>query len=223
MDALMNKIALISVYLLLSMACTKIRTNPMNPDLGQALRNREIVITQREKPDFVAESRGKALLGMAGAAWTIKSGNAIVRENDIDDPAVHIARQLSVALERKYATRTIPEKLGTKEKDIAKLCSSKPDADLILDVRTINWSTTFFLNSWNKYKVTYVASLRLIDAKSQKVIAEGIFGRNPPKATSDAPTHKELLANNAAWLKEELNRDAELCVQDFEKRILLVE
>jgi hypothetical protein len=219
----MYKKLTIAVLLILSTACTKVSTTSMNPGLGQALRNRQVVITQRERPNFVAETPGKAMLGLTGAALMVVAGNSIVRENAIEDPAVHIARQLSDVLEQHYATRTLADALQTKEKDIAKICSAKPDADLILDVRTLSWSASCFMTSWNKYKVTYTVSVRLIDAKSRKVIAEGAFGRVPAKATPDAPTHKELLANNAAWLKAELNRDAELCVQDFKKRILLVE
>jgi hypothetical protein len=60
--------------------------------------------------------------------------------------------------------------------------------------------------------------VRLIDARTGRVLAEGICSQHP--VTSDGPTYDQLLANDAVLLKQMLGSIAESCSDDYRKRIL---
>jgi hypothetical protein len=101
----------------------------------------------------------------------------------------------------------------------AELARQYSGADLLLDVQTVNWGFAYFPTDWNNYRVIYSAKARLIDTKTRKVLAEGFCSRVPEK-TDDAPSHEELLANQAARLKQELEAAADHCISEFRAKVL---
>jgi len=161
---------------------------------------------------------GKAGFGLLGAGLMASAGNEIVKSNAIDDPADLISEQICAVLNEKYQTKRSAVVLTLEDKDLALICAMNPKADLILDVRTLAWSFSYFPTNWNHYKVGYGVQIRLIDVKTQSILAEGAFGHHGEE-TPDAPTKDELLANNAARLKQELQKYATLCIEDFKKKI----
>lgn len=98
------------------------------------------------------------------------------------------------------------------------LSKKHQSSSYLLDVRTINWSFGYFPSGWNQYRVIYSAKAKLIDTSSQQVVAEAFCSRVPEK-TTDAPSHDELLANNAARLKQELQIAADHCVKELSSKI----
>jgi hypothetical protein len=105
--------------------------------------------------------------------------------------------------------------------DVKKIAKDSADADLVLDIRTINWSFVYFPASWDTYRVLYNARLRLIDVKNGTVLVEGGC-HYIPKKTPDSPSHAVLLANHAERLKQELHKAADYCIAEFKSKALKI-
>lgn len=210
--------AVISIFMMIG--CTPVSTVPLAANHSKGLTNREISLVKRVPPDFGAMTAGKAMFGALGGAAMISAGNEIVKTNGIVDPSGYIARELQTAINTKYGSRAAVTVIESWQTDVSQICANNPGADLILDVRTINWMFSYFPTTWGKYRVSYSVSARLIDNRTKTVIAEG-FSHLVPDETPDAPTHEELLANQAARLKAELKKAADFCISDLKARIFL--
>jgi hypothetical protein len=180
-----------------------------------------VTTSTREKPGFAAMTAGKAMFGAIGGAAMVVAGNNIVEENDVDDPAHYIAQELAKGFADANAMSIVESEgvttSGTKPAELAKQHSN---ADVLLDVQTVNWSFGYFPTDWNSYRVIYSAKLRLVDTKEKKLLAEGFCSRVPEK-TENAPSHEELLADHAARLKSELAIAADYCIATFRKDVLM--
>lgn len=180
-----------------------------------------VTVSARKKPDFTAMTAGKAAIGgMIGALAMIKAGNDIVEENDIEDPAGYIGAELSKSLSESLGVKPVDN--GGKLADTGnpdQLAQLYRNADLLLDVQTVNWSFTYFPTDWNNYRVIYSAKLRLIDTRTGKLRAEGFCARVPEKSDA-APSRDQLLADSATLLKTELKVAADYCIGQFKANVL---
>jgi hypothetical protein len=199
--------------------CASVQKIPMNPSSAQALKDKEIALAERAKPDFAATTPSRGAFGMIGAAVTISEGNKLIRQHGIEDPALYIGKALAVELQDRYSARLSPKGAPTASDEVDEVVKSANGADLVLDVRTLNWSFMYFPTSWGRYRVIYSARLRLVDVKDGKVLAEGGCARVPDEADS-APSYDELMANSAARLKQELRIAAEHCISEFRSKTL---
>ncbi len=209
----------IAAIALFATGCVSTKTVSIDQSASAKFTNKKLSITERHTPDFSAFTAGKALFGAIGAAATISAGNSIVRENNVQDPANYIAATLLNDLSARYEMIKI-------ENSAKKLASEKHTeilrqhngSDYVLDVRTINWSFTYFPSDWNNYRVIYSAKLRLLEAASNSVIAEGFCSRVPEK-DENAPSKDELLADDAFVLKAELRLGANQCINEFREKV----
>jgi hypothetical protein len=206
--------------------CVSVQQIPLTATGGTALKDREIALGVREKPDFAAMRSSTMALGavaggLIGGAIMISAGNRLVAENQIEDPALSIQRAVSANLEQAYQARATARSAKLTDDDVAQAARQNAGADLIVDVRTINWSFAYFPTAWTRYRVIYSARLRLIDVKRSQVIAEGLCSRVPDERP-DAPTYEQLVADKAALLKRELNLAAEHCVRTFSTETLAI-
>ena len=199
--------------------CVSVQQIPMNPSSADTIKDKEIALSQRAKPDFAASTPAKAMFAMIGATAMISEGNELIRKNAIEDPAVYIAHTLADDLHGRYNTRLSPKGVAVAGDDVADLVKNANGSDLVLDIRTLNWSFVYFPLSLGKYRVIYSARLRLVDAKSGRILAEGGCYR-VPEHTAHSPTYDELVANSAARLKQELRTAADFCVSEFKAKTL---
>ncbi len=206
-------IALVSLCLA---SCVSTRETPL-PD-ATVLSRKSAARTSRVVPSFAAMTPGKAQFGMIGAAAMISTGNKIIRDNRVEDPADWISQELAIAMTKKYGTTSAGKRtiLDESPAAIAQACAG---ADYALDVRTINWSFVYFPVNWGTYRVIYSAKLRLIDCKTGKVVAEGFHARIPEK-TEQSPGYDDLVDKGAAGLKRELKIGAAEALQHFKTDIL---
>ncbi len=197
--------------------CVAVRHAPLPESEASRLGGKVVQRSVYPTPDFAAYTAGKAAFGVVGAALVIKAGNDVVRENAVDDPALRIGQELVGALAERRGLKVLQtEPTVSKSDDIGALSSSYADADLILDVKTLNWMFIYFPTDWSHYRVVYSARLRLIDRSRQRVIAEDVCAYKPEYAdTKKAPTREELVANGAAGLKQELAKAADYCLAAF--------
>lgn len=216
----MMRVVVLVVSVLTLTGCVSTKVVPIQQERMANLQGSTITVTTREKPSFGATTAGKASFGLLGAAAMISAGNEIVKKNAVEDPAVAIATELASGFASANAMTVVPtEGVLAKSTNPAELARQYSKADLVLDVQTVNWGFAYFPTDWNNYRVIYSAKARLIDTRTRKVLAEGFCSRVPEK-TDDAPSHEELLANQAARLKQELEAAAQHCVSEFRSKVL---
>jgi hypothetical protein len=200
-------------------ACTTINNKQISPETSAQLQGKTVALTSYKTPDFVAFSAGKAAFAILGAAAMISEGNAIVQQNNIEDPAIAIGKGLQDKLKaaKNVAPATAP--IATESDDLSSILSKSSGAQYILDYQTLNWMFNYYPTDWSHYKVTYGGRLRLIDVVTKSVVAESgcsaVQGddKNPP-------TKDQLLDNNAQLLKSYLAKAASDCVDVLARDVL---
>jgi hypothetical protein len=164
---------------------------------------------------------GKAMFGALGGAAMAIAGNNLVKENGVPDPADYIANELTKGFADANAMTVASNgnvvATAVKPADLAKQYA---DADLLLDVQTINWSFAYFPTDWNNYRVMYSARLRVIDVKKAAVLAEGFCSRVPENSDT-APSYDDLVNDGAAGLKKELLVAANYCIRELRSQVFL--
>jgi hypothetical protein len=200
----MRRMMVVVAGLVTFVGCVSTKIVPLQQARMASLQGKTLAVAKHEKPSFTAGTAGKAAFGMIGAAAMIAKGNSIVQENHVEDPAVYIAKELAGDLSTAHSMTLVPAEGG---------------ADILLDVRTVNWSFIYFPTDWNSYRVIYSTKLKLTEAKSGKVLAEGFCARIPEKSDG-APGYEELMADQAARLKQELKAGADQCIGEFRSKVL---
>lgn len=202
--------------------CVSTKNMPIDQAKVDQTPPQSLQTTQRNKPDFAAMTAGSAMFGVLGAVAAISSGNDIIEQNSVDDPAAQISAELAKALSQKYklsvqiGTHIIE---GTKADEIA---SAYSDSDWVLDIQTVNWSFTYFPGDFNNYRVLYSAKLRLIDSRDQSLLAEGFCHQRSHEDSDTAPSYDELVEQNAAGLKSALATVAQSCIGQFEREVFKI-
>lgn len=209
------------VLAVLAAGCVSTKNVPVSDEAMTSMNGKSLAVAKRDRPKFAAMTAGKAMFGLVGAAAMIEAGNRIVAENNVNDPAVYIANVLAADLARESGL-VVDASLDavTDSKDVAELAGEYQQYDYLLDVRTVDWSFGYFATDWNNYRVMYSAKLRLIDTRNRKVVAEGFCSRIPEKSDG-APSHEQLLANQAQLLKSELSLAAEHCITELGAKALM--
>lgn len=189
--------------------CVSAPTKPMVASLD--LQGKTIVLSQYATPDFSAMTPGKAVFGMFGAAAMISAGNELVRSNHIEDPALQIGHHIADDLVTRHAFTIIPNNNAIAINDKpATLVKTYPGADLILDVKTINWMYSYYPTNWGKYHVFYTTRARLLDGKTGNLIAQQMC-KGDPTDPKNPPSADELRADHAALLKQLLRKVGDDC------------
>jgi hypothetical protein len=215
----MRKIVLIVAAAMISTGCATVTKQPMAPATGSAMKDQTPAKTARPKPSFVAMTAGKAVFGMIGALAMTSAGNDIIVNNQVPDPADEIARGLADALKTSRGARITPGVADVTAEDPAALSAAAGGANYILDGRTLGWSFGYFPTDWSHYRVMYTAKARLIDTASKSVVAQGNCSLTPD-SNAGAPTYAELIANNAARLKQELSLAGGRCMARLKTEML---
>jgi len=146
------------------------------------------------------------LVGVAIAAFNAETEGRAVQRKEVFDPAVAIRKDLVGRLAKRFALEIQNGKQA-----------GAPTADLVLSVETSQWG--FEPVRIGHYGITYDGTLTLVDSRSNAIVATGACTSRPVD-TPDAPSYDELLANEAALLKEKLGALEDYCIDDYRKRIL---
>ncbi len=197
-------------------ACGRNRTVKADLPVLQQGGHLAITVVKRELTPFGAMTAGRLMLG---ANHMVDVGNALVKDNHVEDPAVAIADALSRALADQLS---LPVRLADnplKSTNPAAIAKQYPGAGLLLDIQTFHWGLVFHPMDWDSYAVVYSVKMRLVDTSTGKLVAEGVCTR-APKHSADAPSYEELVDNNAAGLKERLKRSGEQCQEELKSKAL---
>lgn len=215
----MNTKIFVSIFSLIVLAgCVSAPTKVLTAQSTSQLSGRSVTSTRYGKPDFVAMTAGKAMFAVIGAAAMVVAGNKIVSENGIEDPAISISAQLTNRLRQMGMMAHQNQSVASDDK-VGALTSTYPGVDYLLDVKTINWSFSYYPTDWTHYRVNYSARVRLINTANGAIV--GQFLCNSTQEDPQAPpTYDQLLANNAAQLKKYLEMAGNACVADAAKQVL---
>jgi len=201
--------------------CTTINHIPLSQDASKQLQDKLVVRTTYPTADFAAFTAGKAAFALIGAAAMIAEGNSIVRENNIQDPAIVIGQGLVNQLIAGRNARQVPSQAVATGDDIQTLLATYQGANILVDVKTFNWMFNYYPTDWAHYRVTYSARIRLIDYTSKKVIAETMC-RTAQGDDTNPPTKDQLLQDGAALLKNYLTKSATSCIDLVMRNLLLI-
>ncbi|MGF6570857.1 hypothetical protein ABH945_002968 [Paraburkholderia sp. GAS333] len=196
--------------------CVSVQPKSISQDSAAALHGKTVVVDAYESPGFTAMTPGKAALGLIGAGLMISEGRSFIHGNQIADPAVAIGNGLAQEMATKYAVvvKATSDVKPLTTDAIDAIVAQYPDSDLIMDSHTVNWAYAYFPDHWGTYRLIYAARIRLIDAHTKTVLAEGLC-KQVPDYSPDMPDYDTLTGNGAAWTKAKLSSYAESCVSEF--------
>lgn len=167
----------------------------------------------------MAVTAGKAAFALVGAIAMEEAGKSIVQENQIEDPAPHLAQDLVKAAVEKYGVTPSERPVVIDSDDVAKLAQAAKGADLLMDVQSMGSQFRYLPTNWNHYVVDSRFILRLLDVTSGKVLGSSTCVQST-KGDKELPTRDELLANKAERLKATLAAQREQCLKLFKANVL---
>lgn len=219
-----RKSAHVLLFLPLLSACTTLHRTPIAPEVTKSFQpGARVIVTRYPIPSFSALTPGKAVFGLIGAALVISEGNAIVKENQIPDPAIVISEAVRKGMVDKYQMKAIPALTTILSDDnIDAIIKIHSGSDFVVDVKTINWGYGYMPVNWDSYQVRYVARARLIDVKNSRVVAEDFCARSS-KELSEAVSYQKLTENRSQFLRAKLSGYADSCANELAKRMLKVD
>jgi hypothetical protein len=218
----MQKLIFPSIFIFVALftGCASTQPQKLNINAVKASNPTSVIISKREKPPFLATTALNVQFALLGAAAQISSGNKIINENQVEDPAIYIANELAKTLESQLGITQITTSASkTTTNNVKTLAEQYKSADILLDVQTTHWQSIYYISDWNNYKVLYAAKLRLIDTKNQKVLAESSCSKNQDDK-ENSPSYDQLIANNATVLKAALKSHADACISEFKTNAL---
>jgi len=180
--------------------------------------------TQRlseKSPTFVAMTSGKGMFAVAGVGAAASAGNKLVRENGIEDPALVIGETIAKDLSNQHGVSVSGRSSTIADSDkIDEIVQLALGNDYALDVATNGWSYIYDGFKFSDYFVGYSGEMRLIDVSTSQVVASGMCIYDAKKAGKAAVSHDTLMANNAAYIKDELAAATDSCLQQFRSELL---
>ncbi|GAA4494015.1 hypothetical protein [Pseudaeromonas paramecii] len=211
------KVVLLIVFALSATGCATVNHDALTQDEALALKDKKVGLTHyQDRPDFIAQTAVNVQFGLLGLASAISSGNAMIKNNQVADPAIAIADKLAQGLAQEQQMQVVAEaqSVSSKVTDEA-LLGHFGQQDYVLDVKTLGWSSIYFPTDWDNYRVMYTARARLIEVQTGKIIADETCSHVPDYAdTNQAPSYKAL--EDGSGLKTALAQSVEYCVNQIQ-------
>lgn len=214
----MKSLFFIFIIALLFSGCIGTKNMKIMKNDFSKMNGKTIVVTLYQEPDFIAKTTNSVILGRKAEEVMVREGNKIIKDNNIQNPVHYIKKNFINKLSEKTSFTTLLGADIEPSNDFATLINKYSDKDYILDVKTNNWSLTYFTWDWNVYRVIYNVKLRLINTKNGDLIESTCS--SIPENIKTAPQYSKFLENNAQILKDELQLVADKCLNEFSKDIL---
>ena len=167
------------------------------------LRHRSLGVRTGSTPSFYADTPGRRTYGILGVIAMMQEGNRLVAAYGLEDPVAQLSEDI-------VATLALQNRMQTSTRDTA---------DLLLDIKTINWDFRPYRNDPDDLFVVYSARISLIDQRNGEVLAEGKC-RSRRDREGDSATLEQLLADGAKRLQSELREAAHECAQRVKSETL---
>ena len=205
---------------------TPMQRLPLSKESAAKINGKTCEISKPKTPDFYAQTTGKAWLPpMIGMAASFSAGREIIEQNNIEDPAILVSKELEKVLNQKFNLKFLPRsEIISETSDMDTLCKTYSKGDLLLDVRTVGWAFGTGEGSVpafsTQYLVSLVINLKVIDLKAKEALSEEVFVY-PIRGSDDSNrnfSYDELMNNNADGLKKELKRATDKAVIFFKEK-----
>lgn len=190
-------------------------SEPKAPPVTNAYAGVPLATFTHGKPDFAAITWSRVMMsgGATAGLESVAEGNDLVKEFEVEDPALTIAASLDASLSATLHVIAAPP-MRTD------LFQVPPGAKgLVLDVLTENWAFSYLPADPAQYQVKYMGRARLIDAATGAELASAPC-RWASEDNKNAPGYDELLAGRAALLKDILAAAARDCAAAYKKQFL---
>jgi hypothetical protein len=222
-----NKIIRSGVVLMVAIlagACTSTAPLKLSPQQRSKIQGRSVVVKQVLPSRFGLISSSAEIAGAldliaagANAAKGKSAGDAIVEQDHLVDPVTVIAPALLAEMESVYGVKVIQDSAMTD----ASLGSAKPPpgTPLMLSVEASSWSTLYLLTRLSHYGIMLEVNAKIIDGVPAKTLREArciIRPRNQP----DAPTFTQLMENDGARLRVEVDYATQACIEDLKQSLI---
>lgn len=210
-----------AVFCLLLIGCASAPTQRLSQDTLSTLDGKSVLVVERKSPSFVAMTSGKGMFAVAGVGAAAAAGNKLVAENDIEDPALVIGESFAKDLSSRHGVTVSGRSSSILDSDkVEEIVQLAQGNDFALDVATNGWSYIYDGFKFSEYFVGYSGKMRLIDVNTSQVVASGMCIYDAKKSGKVAVSHDTLMADNAAYIKNELADAANNCVQQFRSELL---
>lgn len=212
---------------------------PLSAKELKDVRSRAVIVLHREPTAFELQTPGRmfgtlplALLGPVGSIADIgitssrvaAAGKKVVDENAIEDPANFISRKLAADLLGPTGLGDVRLLEDAQSGDWARPADFRPvtpEGMLIVEVRTARWVVTPVSMKLKRYGLRYKARVSVLDPWRDWTIATVTHSYvEKYENAEDAPTLDELLANDAAMLKQKLQQAAETAADQLRTKLL---
>ena len=217
-----RRIAVVAILVLGGMlpGCISVPKATATDTVTSSWSGKSVVLTERPRAAFVAMTAGKAAFALVGAVAAIDAGKRLVTENDIEDPAPRVARELLAIAHTQYGVvpaNSPAAKVDTT--DVKQLAHAGSGADLVIDVQSLGEAFNYFSTDWSHYWVSSGLIVRVVDVRTGEVLAGGSCRRNSHNEPNP-PSKDELLANQAERLKSILSAQRDACRDELAKSLL---
>ena len=219
----LRHLAILSSILPLA-ACALSDSLSLGPDGADRLAGKQVHAVREASPLFAAVNASLPFSGDIGRRRGLGDGARIVDQNALVDPSLMVEDALAAHLLARYGAvgDGAAIEFGDAEKpdDPAQWSANRADDGLILDVETRHWGFAYFPTQQDRYRVIYVAMVRVIDAGTGQILAQHLCDKRGPDSAAAAPTYDEMLADRAALLKAMLAEHAAGCIEEVTSRVL---
>ncbi len=209
--------------LVATVGCASTETVRLADNPGVSLAGKQLHSTREAPPSFLAMTPIHGGLAAFGAMAAFSEGDTLVVQEGIENPANMIEDAIARHLRSRHNAAGSGRALlfdDDKPDDLAAWARQNNVRDLIVDVETNGWGFNYQGFNFSSYTVGYSATFRLIDPATGDVLAQHFCSGGSHDDPEGAPTHDQLLANNAALLKSLLNQRAEACIAEITTQVL---
>lgn len=209
----MKKIVFVGLLLLVA-GCSGMSTRAVDQ---ATLKNKTLSLIVHESPGFMAMTADKSMFNDSDVDAAYAEGNRLVQEKGITDPASKICKMMAEIFSTKYgflynSRSSVIKSKSKKMKDLVHLANVK---DYLLDVETAYW---FFLNKEYKrpdYYMSYTVKMKLIDVEKSRTVRKSTCEYDTIKAGKPPVSYRQLVENDAAYIKQSLNDATNFCINKF--------
>ncbi len=195
---------------------------PLNRPALRLTNPRSVAAPKFSTPRFIINMAGVGFaFGIIGAMVEQSIDNSkFPQRTGVRDPATSIRATLVAALAKRFALEPLDVDATAEAADAdANVGAGQParaprSPDLVLEIRTSEWGLVRALQGG--VGVNYQGTLRLLDARTKKVLAEAVCSVRPAKG---GPV-EELAEDHAAGLRAQVEDVAEFCTDDYRHRVL---
>ncbi|HWQ09684.1 MAG TPA: hypothetical protein VN436_11265, partial [Holophaga sp.] len=154
----MNRSKPLTIILVFLVGATRLAAQPIPESAVPSMKGRSIVYIRHKRTDFPAYTRTKAavtgaicglpgigilaagLIGGVSGGTAVASGNKLVDENGIQDPALAVSERLIENFRTAHGMTSLPPPPAPVDvRGVKPLLEQCPGADYILDVQTAGW------------------------------------------------------------------------------------